>query len=174
MAKNYKFFDTNRGIEVEYVTDALESHETFHVTEVRGLDSVDIQYGIIFDILPYTETDFEVFAKANGLALYVYEDRKSVVENKGGFDLLSFTMPEQAAAGVIDIDANTIVIHVVNGTNVTALVATFTLSDGALAKVSGTLQVSGTTANNFTSSVDYDMTSEMLGTKTFAVTVIVD
>jgi hypothetical protein len=76
--------------------------------------------------------------------------------------------------GTIDYAANTIAIAVPAATTVTALVASFTLSTGASAKVSSTLQVSGTTTNNFTSPVAYVVTAANGSTRTFTVTVTIE
>lgn len=76
--------------------------------------------------------------------------------------------------GTIDYAANTIAIAVPAATTVTALVASFTLSTGASAKVSSTPQVSGTTSNNFTSPVAYIVTGANGTTRTFTVTVTVE
>lgn len=58
-------------------------------------------------------------------------------------------------AGVINNTAKTINVQVPYSTDVTSLVATFTVSDGAVAKIGETEQVSGTTPNNFTNPVIY-------------------
>lgn len=56
------------------------------------------------------------------------------------------------------------------GTNVTSLIATFAVSTGATVSINGTAQVSGTTANNFTSALTYTVTAEDGTTsKTFTV-----
>jgi len=75
--------------------------------------------------------------------------------------------------GTIDAGARTIALTLPYGTNVTNLVATFTLSAGASAKVGTTPQVSGTTANDFTSPVVYTVTAED-GTTTLNWTVTVN
>ncbi len=74
--------------------------------------------------------------------------------------------------GTIDAVAHTVAVTLPYGTNVTALVATFTLSTNATAKVGGVDQVSGTTANNFTNPVVYTVTAED-GTTTLDWTVTV-
>ena len=56
------------------------------------------------------------------------------------------------------------------GTNVTALVATFTTT-GASVKVGSTVQISGTTANNFTAPVVYTVTAADSSSVTYTVTV---
>ena len=60
------------------------------------------------------------------------------------------------------------------GTAVTALVATFTTTNSATVKIGSTAQVSGTTANNFTSTVSYIVTAkDNTTTKTYVVTVTI-
>jgi len=59
-----------------------------------------------------------------------------------------------------------------NGTNVTALVATF-VTTGAVVKVGTTVQVSAATANNFTTPVAYIVTAANGTTATYNVTVTV-
>jgi outer membrane protein assembly factor BamB len=61
-------------------------------------------------------------------------------------------------------------VTVPNGTNVTALVATFQTT-GATVKVGSIIQVSGTTPNDFTSPVQYAVTAADGSTATYTVTV---
>lgn len=75
--------------------------------------------------------------------------------------------------GTIDKNNHTVTLTVPYGTNVTALVATFTLSDGATAKVGETAQASGTTPNNFTEPVIYTITSLDGTTQNWTVTVTI-
>jgi hypothetical protein len=84
----------------------------------------------------------------------------------------SFATP--AAIGTINETAKTIDMLVPNGTNPTALVATFTLSQYASATVSGTAQVSGTTVNDFTNPVVYRVTAQDSSTVDYTVTVTVE
>lgn len=81
-----------------------------------------------------------------------------------------FTSP--AVTGAINESAKTISITVPSGTNVTALVATFTTT-GASVKVGSTLQVSGSTPNNFANPVLYTVTAADASTVTYTVTVTV-
>ena len=73
-------------------------------------------------------------------------------------------------AGTINETAKTIAVTMPFGTNVTALVATFTTT-GASVKVVAALQTSGTTANNFTSPVVYTVTAADNSTAAYTVTV---
>lgn len=77
-------------------------------------------------------------------------------------------------AGTIDQVATpkTIAVTLPFGTNVTALVATFTTT-GAGVTVAAVPQTSGTTANNFTSTVAYLVTAADGTTETYNVTVTV-
>lgn len=76
------------------------------------------------------------------------------------------------ATGTINETAKTVAVAVPNGTNVTDLVATFTTT-GSSVKVGTTLQVSATTANNFTSPVTYTVTASDASTADYIVTVTV-
>ena len=75
--------------------------------------------------------------------------------------------------GTVDSGAYTVVLTVPYGTTLTALVATFELSASATAKIVDTTQESGTTANDFTSSVTYTVTAENGSTQDWVVTVTV-
>jgi hypothetical protein len=70
------------------------------------------------------------------------------------------------------INGTNITLAVPYGTDVTGLVATFTTSPGSIVTVEGTTQVSGTTPNDFFSSVTYTVTgADGRTTATFTVTV---
>jgi hypothetical protein len=86
-------------------------------------------------------------------------------------DITAFSFASPSATGVIS--GTNIAVTVPNGTNVTALVATFTSSALSSVKVGATAQVSGTTANNFTTPVSYVVTAEDGTTQTYTVTVTV-
>ncbi len=74
--------------------------------------------------------------------------------------------------GVINEAAHTIALTVPFGTNLNGLVATFATT-GASVKVGATPQVSGTTANSFTSPVTYTVTAADASTQDYVVTVTV-
>ncbi len=75
-------------------------------------------------------------------------------------DILSYSFLEETGpADINDVD-HTVEIEVEYGTDMTNLVAYFTLSDGAAADVGGTPQESGVTANDFSSDVTYTITAE--------------
>ncbi|MCK5136164.1 MAG: choice-of-anchor J domain-containing protein [Bacteroidales bacterium] len=72
----------------------------------------------------------------------------------------SFSKPPQTGDEVINAGSHTVNIEVEHETDLTNLVATFTLSDGATATVGGAAQESGITANDFTNPVNYLITAE--------------
>jgi len=89
-------------------------------------------------------------------------------------EIATFSFTEQTGAATIDSEDATVDIEVVFGTDVTTLVATFTIStDARHAKVGGVAQVSETTSNDFTSAVTYQVTAENGTTKDWTVTVTV-
>jgi hypothetical protein len=75
-------------------------------------------------------------------------------------------------AGTINETNKTIGVTMPYGTSVTNLVATFTTT-GASVKVGSTVQVSGTTANDFTLPVTYTVTAADSSTQDYTVTVTV-
>ena len=87
-------------------------------------------------------------------------------------DITEFSVPGQTNATINDTN-HTVAITVPYGTVVNNLVATFTLSGGATAKVGDTAQVSGTTSNNFTSPVTYTVTAEDGTGQAWVVTVTI-
>jgi len=72
-----------------------------------------------------------------------------------GFLEYSFAGLDPDVVGVINKTARTISLEVPYTTDLTTLVASYTLTDGATAKVGTTNQVSGVTANDFTNPVTY-------------------
>jgi hypothetical protein len=75
-------------------------------------------------------------------------------------EILSFTLPGQTGNSVINTNAKTISITMPSGTSLASLKASFTLPSGATVKIGTTPQVSGTTVNNFTSALAYDVTAQ--------------
>ncbi|MFC2086100.1 T9SS type A sorting domain-containing protein [Bacteroidota bacterium] len=83
----------------------------------------------------------------------------------------TYTFNEAIATGAISTGSHTVDITVESGTDVTNLVAIFTVSDFATAKINGVLQVSGTTANDFTNPVVYTIIAEDGSPQDWTVTV---
>jgi hypothetical protein len=91
-------------------------------------------------------------------------------------NILSYSLgiPPQTGEAVIDQGSHTVNIEVDYGSDVTAMVATFTLSDGATAKIGGVDQESGVTANDFSDPLTYTVTAENgVSTQDWIVTVAV-
>ncbi|MBB6672924.1 S-layer homology domain-containing protein [Cohnella nanjingensis] len=88
-------------------------------------------------------------------------------------EIASFSFAEQTRAATINTSDRTVSIEVQNGTSLNGLVASFTLSAGASAKVGGAAQISGTTANNFAGAVYYTVTAADNSTQTWRITVTV-
>jgi len=82
----------------------------------------------------------------------------------------SFIMP--AVTGVINETAKTVIMTVPVGTNLTALVATFTTT-GTGVKVGTMSQTSAATPNNFTNPLAYVVTAADASTATYTVTVAI-
>lgn len=90
-------------------------------------------------------------------------------------ELITFEFAGIAGAvGVVDQGAKTVTVHVPFATNLTSLVATFTVSNFAVTKVGTVVQQSGVTPNNFTNSVIYSIISQDISTELYTVTVIID
>jgi Tfp pilus assembly protein PilP len=92
------------------------------------------------------------------------------ISPKAAKTLNSFSFSTLAATGIINDSAKTVAVIVPYGTVVTALVATFA-STGASVKVDSAVQVSGATANNFSSAVTYTVMAADSTTQNYVVTV---
>lgn len=77
MATTYRFY--KEGETDFYIdTDASDSHKTFFVTDVRGLDPVEIRNIFEPQIKSYNEGDFIQYAKDRKISLYSFDaNRKS-------------------------------------------------------------------------------------------------
>ena len=84
--------------------------------------------------------------------------------------LTSFWFQSPAATGVIVESTHTVAVAVPNGTSVTGLVASFATT-GSQVRVGSAVQVSGTTANDFTSPVTYTVVASDASTQDYVVTV---
>lgn len=87
-------------------------------------------------------------------------------------DISAFSLAEQTGEAAINATAHTVDIEVEYGTDVTALVATFTLSAGGSAKIGSTSQVSASSANDFTNPIVYTITAgDATTTQDWTVTI---
>ncbi|BFP42030.1 hypothetical protein FGF1_28750 [Flavobacteriaceae bacterium GF1] len=74
-------------------------------------------------------------------------------------EITAFNFSEQLGETTIDPDNHTVTLEVVNGTDLTNLVATFTVSDGTSVEVNDVDQESEVTPNDFTNPVSYKVIS---------------
>ncbi|NBD25663.1 S-layer homology domain-containing protein [Paenibacillus glycinis] len=87
--------------------------------------------------------------------------------------ITAFSLAAQTGPATIDAAAHTVGIEVENGTDVSSLPATFTLSVGATAKVGTVDQVSGVTVNNYTNPLTYIVRAADGSMQSWIVTVTV-
>jgi YD repeat-containing protein len=83
----------------------------------------------------------------------------------------SFSFAEQLVPAWIDENSKFIYLAVEDGTDLTDLVATFTLSTGAMAALDGIPQISGVTSNDFSNPLSYTVTAWGESTSVWTVTV---
>jgi hypothetical protein len=125
---------------LDYAGQSVQVAFYFSATNNTGISGEDVSTGWYIDDIKI-ESDSQ-FSKENDILSY------------------EFGTPPQNGVATINPATHTIAIEVDYGTVLTNLVATFTLSDGATAKVGGVLQTSGATANNFTNPVTYTVSAE--------------
>jgi hypothetical protein len=75
-------------------------------------------------------------------------------------NIIEYSFAEQTAPAVIDVENQTVTVEVAADADLTNLVATYVLSEGATASIGGVEQESGVTTNNFSSDVVYLVTAE--------------
>ena len=86
-------------------------------------------------------------------------------------DILTFSLKTPSTIGVIN--GTDITIEVPYQTDVNSLISLFTISPKATIKIGDISQVSGTTVNNFSTTLNYIVTAENGSTKSYNVTVTV-
>ncbi|RJX37920.1 hypothetical protein D3P09_17705 [Paenibacillus pinisoli] len=139
------------------------------------------------EIRPATNATFEIYdADGTTVATTLTSGKKVIVTAADGMtkvtytvtviannekDITAFSFAEQTGAATISRASHTVVVEVTGDTDVTSLKAVFTLSDGAAASVGSVVQVSETTANDFTNAVTYMVTAEDGSTQNWTVTV---
>jgi len=166
--------ETEKAITVTmpYNTDVTNLVATFTLSsgaaaQVDGVDQVSGSTGNNFtNPVLYTVTAEDATTTKNWTVTV------TVLPANTETDILTYSFAEQHSPAVIDDVNHTVNIEVDEGTNVTNLVATFTLSDGASAKIGAVDQQTGVTPNNFTEPVIYTVTAED-GTTTQPWTVTV-
>ena len=124
-----------------------------------------------------TENDFTspvVYAITSDDGLVTENWTVNVTIANTSANITSFNIPNQTGSTVINEEDTTISVTLPYGTSANNLIATFSVSAGATAKVGTTVQTSEITANDFTSPVVYTIKSEDgLTTKNWTVNVTV-
>ena len=105
------------------------------------------------------------------LPILVGIDKPSQVNTSSEKAITSFGFSALLVSVTIDTPNRIIAVTAPVGTAVNALVANFSVSDRATVKVAGTTQVSGKTANNFSSSLIYTVTAEDTSTADWTITL---
>ena len=134
--------------------------------------------------LAFDETDFDVDISNFSITISAVEITGSVnlisneisiiatVESSES-NILTYSFLKQTGAATINDVNHTVDIEVAYGTNITTLVAYFSVSDMATITVSSIPQESGITSNNFTNPVIYTVIAENGATQDWLVTVTV-
>ena len=86
-------------------------------------------------------------------------------------ELLSFQFDNLEVAAVGVFDGFNVAVTVPSSTDVTTLVASFTNSDLSSVRIGATVQTSGTTPNNFTTTVTYTVWAENGSSRNYYITV---
>ena len=91
-------------------------------------------------------------------------------------DLLTFSFQKAKnsslpydIAGTVDLAAKRVLCTIPAGVGKTNLIATFTLSEKATAKVASVVQLSGVTSNNYTSILNYTIVAEDASTNNYTI-----
>ncbi len=109
-----------------------------------GFDDVEIGAGLYYAIISNINTSSPTVTYTFNLSF-----QRALSEET---DMLSYTIPNQVGDTEMITDSKKVKVTMPYGTDLSNLVATFQLSEGATAKVGGVDQVSGTTANDWTTS----------------------
>ena len=119
-----------------------------------------------------TPKTYSVLAAAGGIKQYA----NSVTLDGGSDanDFLTFTVPNQVGATVIDLVAHTITVNMANGAVVNALAPTFTVSPKVYSvKIGATSQTSNVTQNDFTNPKTYAVVAQNGDSQNFIATIVV-
>lgn len=180
--KYYKFENFDKTWYAEYRVDGMQNSIAQKIMSIRSksanvVNAVDLLPELIVMGLPnqvgaeFSEVAWKAFADEKNMTLVKsYEATADSTLHQGQntemhiktFSFLDSLNVALAAdvIGVVDVNALTVALTVPALTDVTALIASFTLSSGATAEIGVTAQVSGVTPNDFTAAVTYGITAE--------------
>ncbi|MDD2635795.1 MAG: T9SS type A sorting domain-containing protein [Bacteroidales bacterium] len=154
------------------VEDAGE-HKLFYLTIYSNLSSGDnIEFKFVDQTDAETLISNTIVFVSDGIigdsqAPFVWFD----VELYASTDILSFSFEEQVSAAEINTTTHTVNISVENGTVLSNLVPEFVLSPGAIASINSLEQVSGVTANDYSSDVIYLVTGADAASTNWTISV---
>lgn len=86
-------------------------------------------------------------------------------------DLLSFGFPSLPGSPEGKISGTDVIVEVASTTDLNALIPVFTMSSGATARVGGMLQISGSSSQNFSKEVLYEIKAPDLSSRIYRVRV---
>ncbi len=178
---NYQFNSYQKGDKLYIVSNQTTSSVKtpfykmkldFRVVNASGVDT----------LIAYQTKSNEVFEfdYPNKTATIIYPNPSSwnLMSSVSSFnvlsannDILSFSLKLPSAIGIIN--GTDITIEVPNQTNVSSLISLFTISPKATIKIGAVTQVSGTTVNNYITTLTYIVTAENGTTKSYNVTVTI-
>lgn len=189
--KMYVFSPYDGSWKVSYLTNAIGTNDRLFINEIKsevggvvtpGLCNAGAAIGLYDEYVEITHQVLLAKAVALSLTLKVYEDAEAVVTLNtalaDGCTLLTYTIPTATniVIGTVPDTQNKyqVTLDVPFGTNVTALVATFTKSASSTIAIGATPQVSGVTANNFTAPKEYVITAQnTIANRHYVVTVTI-
>lgn len=123
-------FTNAAGVDIEVLTDGLgDAVNELHVVEIRGVDTAAIKGGFKFDIYPYNEVEFEIFAAAHNLTLSKYENNTEVEGSPLTEEGENYSVPYVEEDSVTSIDPATVTFAKDEFTVPSGVVA-FTFVDG--------------------------------------------
>ncbi|OFX17874.1 MAG: hypothetical protein A2033_18270 [Bacteroidetes bacterium GWA2_31_9] len=168
----------NHTVNIELVNGSSLSNLIANFTLSEGaicaINSVEQASGI--DANDFTNPVIYVVTAEDGISIENWTVNVSIstlLSNEA--NLLSFSFAEQTGLAIIDNGTQSVTVEVSNGTILSNLVASFTLSAGATATVNSAQQQSGITANDFSSPVTYTVLAQDLSTsKNWTVNVTVE
>ncbi len=130
-------------------------------TSATCLNMDSIEAGGIGEDAPGKVIEFQRLPDENHFSMYIFEKDKNPSLTSTSVGEINSTK----TLGEIDIS-------VPSGTDITGLIATFSLSSGAEARIGGTVQKSGVTANSFSSGqLMYNVVSQDTNIKFYRVTL---
>ncbi|MEQ8928082.1 MAG: LamG-like jellyroll fold domain-containing protein [Fulvivirga sp.] len=135
----------------------LSSNATAFVNSIEQLSEVstqDFTASVIYTVLAENNCDESIWT------VNITNEELSSSEQLAIASVVSFSTTNQLKPAIVDSENRTVELIVSCSTDITNLVSSFVLSDGASATIQGVVQQSGSTANDFSSDLIYSVTSQ--------------